>query len=185
MTASGTRHGNLFWEEEKANVGLRMMQGMGWQQGSGLGARGHGMTSHIRVRQKKDNSGIGANAETRDDSWKATQDVFNSILTRLNSGSDGVAGSLRAAPARPRHPPVTRAPGAAMRARPCRSCRRRGRRRRKNADGEADHGAARALSQVSPVEERVCVLVYGARPRPTRAARERALRSAARPTCTG
>ncbi|KAG8464605.1 hypothetical protein KFE25_009973 [Diacronema lutheri] len=87
---AGSRHGNVFWEEEKGNVGLRMMQSMGWEHGKGLGSRGHGVTSHIRVRQKKDNAGIGANAATADDAWKATQDVFNSILTRLND-KDAVA----------------------------------------------------------------------------------------------
>jgi hypothetical protein len=89
MAPSGTRHGNIFWEEEKSNVGLRMMQSMGWEHGSGLGSRGHGVTSHIRVRQKKDNAGIGANTGTSDDAWKATQDVFNSILTRLNDSDAG------------------------------------------------------------------------------------------------
>lgn len=92
----GTRHGNVFWEEEKSNVGLRMMQSMGWEHGKGLGSRGHGMTTHIRVRQKKDNAGIGANAATADDAWKATQDVFNSILSRLNDTDAGAMPFLSA-----------------------------------------------------------------------------------------
>lgn len=96
----GTRHGNVFWEEEKSNVGLRMMQSMGWEHGKGLGSRGNGMTTHIRVRQKKDNAGIGANAGTADDAWKATQDVFNSILSRLNDSS---AGAPPCAGTRPAH----------------------------------------------------------------------------------
>lgn len=87
VAASGTRHGRSFWEEEKANKGLKMMERMGWKQGTGLGSKGHGAVTHIRVRQKKDNAGIGATAATADDAWRATQDVFNSILTRLNDGT--------------------------------------------------------------------------------------------------
>ncbi|KAJ1618708.1 hypothetical protein T492DRAFT_1090774 [Pavlovales sp. CCMP2436] len=84
MAAAGSRHGAIFWEEEKANVGLKLMQGMGWEHGTGLGSNGHGVTTSIRVRQKKDNAGIGATLGTRDDAWKATQDIYDSILTRLN-----------------------------------------------------------------------------------------------------
>lgn len=134
----GTRHGNVFWEEEKSNVGLRMMQSMGWEHGKGLGSRGNGMTTHIRVRQKKDNAGIGANAGTADDAWKATQDVFNSILSRLNDSS---AGAPPCAGTRPAHQasrgPYSQ-PSCPSRLAPCAPLqslrwRRRTRRRRRRA----------------------------------------------------
>ena len=180
---AGSRHGNVFWEEEKGNVGLRMMQSMGWEHGKGLGSRGHGVTSHIRVRQKKDNAGIGANAATADDAWKATQDVFNSILTRLN---DKDAGALAQGS---RGPGGARASLASGRARAYAGAAPRGVFRRgsgccgqggedaEHAHGEADDGSPPALPQVPRREERGRVLGDGARHTAARLGSRRASRT--------
>ena len=35
LHGSAGRHGEAFWQEEKDNVGLRLLKGMGWSSGQG------------------------------------------------------------------------------------------------------------------------------------------------------
>ena len=90
------RHGESFWAEEKGNVGLKLLKSMGWEAGQGLGKSGNGCTSHVKQLRKQDNAGIGATAATRDEAFRASQDLFNSVLARLGSddasGGDGGGG---------------------------------------------------------------------------------------------
>ncbi|XP_024380716.1 G-patch domain-containing protein 1 isoform X2 [Physcomitrium patens] len=50
----------------KDSKAFRLMTRMGWEEGSGLGKERQGITSHIRVKVRKDNSGVGT-----DDAKKA------------------------------------------------------------------------------------------------------------------
>ena len=88
------RHGESFWAEEKSNVGLKLLKSMGWEAGQGLGKTGNGCTSHVKQLRKQDNAGIGATAATRDEAFRASQDLFNSVLARLGSddAADGGGG---------------------------------------------------------------------------------------------
>jgi hypothetical protein len=85
---SAGRHGDSFWAEESSNVGLKLLQGMGWEAGQGLGKHNEGSISHIKQTRKQDNRGIGATAATRDEAFKASQDLFNGVLARLNGKAD-------------------------------------------------------------------------------------------------
>lgn len=85
---SGGRHGEAFWQEEKDNVGLKLLKGMGWSQGTGLGKDGQGRVEAVKQRRKQDNAGIGSTANTRDEAFRASQDLFNDVLARL-SGKAG------------------------------------------------------------------------------------------------
>lgn len=85
---SAGRHGESFWSEEKDNVGLKLLKSMGWGMGEGLGKNNQGRTDAVKQFRKKDNSGIGAGAGTRDEAFRASQDLFNGILSRLNGGGD-------------------------------------------------------------------------------------------------
>lgn len=91
---SAGRHGETFWVEEKDNVGLKLLQGMGWSQGQGLGKDGQGRVEAVKQRQKKDNAGIGSNANTRDEAFRASQELFNDVLSRLSGGGADGAPSL-------------------------------------------------------------------------------------------
>lgn len=42
---------------------------MGWTEGTGLGAKRDGMTEPISVKQRKDNSGVGAKRKQLEDGW--------------------------------------------------------------------------------------------------------------------
>jgi hypothetical protein len=39
-------------------VGQRMLEGMGWQKGQGLGKTNHGMREALEVKEKKDTLGV-------------------------------------------------------------------------------------------------------------------------------
>ena len=96
LSGSAGRHGDSFWVEEQNNVGMRLLKGMGWEQGQGLGKTGQGRTVVVKQRLKKDNAGIGASANTRDEAFVASQDLFSDVLARLNSGTGGGGGDSSA-----------------------------------------------------------------------------------------
>ena len=99
LYGSASRHGQSFWDEEKDNVGMKLLQGMGWQTGQGLGKDGHGRTDTIKQFKKKDNSGIGSKVGTRDEHFKASQELFNDVLSRLACGGGTDASSASNEPA--------------------------------------------------------------------------------------
>ena len=90
---SAGRHGGSFWTEEADNVGMKLLKGMGWEDGQGLGKSGQGNTSLVKQFRKNDNAGIGGNGGTRDDAFRASQDLFSSVLARLNGGGDEASSS--------------------------------------------------------------------------------------------
>lgn len=48
----------LAWLIDKSGFGFKMLQKMGWKEGSGLGATGEGRSDHIKVVLKADAAGI-------------------------------------------------------------------------------------------------------------------------------
>ncbi|KAL1521094.1 hypothetical protein AB1Y20_022648 [Prymnesium parvum] len=84
LYSSAGRHGDSFWKEEKDNVGMKLLKSMGWETGMGLGKDGNGRTTAVKQFRKKDNAGIGAGAATRDEAYRASQDLFNDVLSRLS-----------------------------------------------------------------------------------------------------
>ena len=92
MYDSAGRQGESFWSEEKDNVGMKLLQSMGWERGQGLGKDGDGSTAHVKQFRKKDMAGIGATAGTRDAAFLASQDLFQSVLGRLSGTADGSGG---------------------------------------------------------------------------------------------
>jgi hypothetical protein len=55
--ASGSRAGDSFWTEEQNNFGMKMMKGMGWEQGKGLGKNEDGQKQYLRAKYKADAKG--------------------------------------------------------------------------------------------------------------------------------
>ena len=86
---SAGRHGESFWKEEADNVGMRLLKGMGWSAGQGLGKEGQGKTALVKQFRKTDNAGVGGQGGTRDQAFLASQDLFNDVLSRLNGGDAG------------------------------------------------------------------------------------------------
>ena len=85
MYGSAGRHGDSWWAEEKDNVGMKLLRGMGWSDGQGLGKGGGAATAAIKAIRKQDNRGVGAVAATRDEAFRASQDLFNDVLSRLTN----------------------------------------------------------------------------------------------------
>eukprot|EP00808_Paulinella_micropora_P032168 g47116.t1 len=88
--ASATRHGDAFWEEERArnNFGLRMLNKMGWEQGQGLGKDKQGMTKSLRGKKRKEGLGLGAEKVAAGDDFVGAYDMFRDVLHRLNQAKD-------------------------------------------------------------------------------------------------
>ena len=95
---SAGRHGAAFWTEEKDNIGMKLLQGMGWAQGQGLGKEGQGRTAPVKQFRKKDNAGIGTQAGTRDEAYRASQELFNDVLSRLSGGDAAASDGADKAP---------------------------------------------------------------------------------------
>mmetsp|Transcript_17151 Transcript_17151/g.29761 ORF Transcript_17151/g.29761 Transcript_17151/m.29761 type:complete len:292 (+) Transcript_17151:19-894(+) len=79
----GADPNNSFWAKDKNKFGLKMLEKMGWSDGKGLGANGTGTTTHIQVKKKVDNAGIGCEKKTHEN-WLIHQDNFASVLDALN-----------------------------------------------------------------------------------------------------
>ena len=63
------------------------MEKMGWQSGTGLGAKSNGMTENIKVKFKSDTKGVGYNNNDYDNVWLDHQDDFESVLSELNKAT--------------------------------------------------------------------------------------------------
>jgi Pin2-interacting protein X1 len=74
----------LFQGVAKDSLAFRLMTQMGWEEGNGLGKDKQGMKSHIRVKQRKDNSGIGTDEQKKAAAnWTVNTHIFDNILKNL------------------------------------------------------------------------------------------------------
>ncbi len=90
---------NQTWAEDKNKFGYRMLQKMGWSEGKGLGKNEDGIKTHVRVKRRRTQSGIGAAVKKESDKWKLTGEVatgFSDVLARVSGGADVVDVSLTA-----------------------------------------------------------------------------------------
>jgi hypothetical protein len=83
---------NTKWTGDTAAFGHKMLSRMGWQPGSGLGARLDGCTSHLHVAVKSDTLGLGAE-RTQDSGvgqkrWLETAQSYQEVLDRLSQGQE-------------------------------------------------------------------------------------------------
>ncbi|KIK91685.1 hypothetical protein PAXRUDRAFT_26955 [Paxillus rubicundulus Ve08.2h10] len=86
---------NLSWADDASRFGLSYLSKFGWDTSKGLGSSGDGIKSHLKVSQKLDMMGIGAQHQ-RDPNgiaWKQNQE-FEALLKRLNEGVEGEEGTV-------------------------------------------------------------------------------------------
>lgn len=76
------------WSEDSNKFGQKMLEKMGWTNGKGLGAKEQGMTDHVRVKFKDDQSGIGYSRDNQDKQWTQHQDGFNELLMNLQKSQN-------------------------------------------------------------------------------------------------
>ncbi|KAG0563031.1 hypothetical protein M758_9G189000 [Ceratodon purpureus] len=74
----------LYQGVSKESLAFRLMTQMGWEEGSGLGKNKQGIKSHVRVRQRKDNSGVGTDEQKKAAAnWTVNTHIFDNILKNL------------------------------------------------------------------------------------------------------
>ena len=68
MASGGEDSRNRAWADDQKGFGYKMLTKMGWKgQGSGLGKNEDGMSSHVRVKRRVADSGIGS------EMWSSTK----------------------------------------------------------------------------------------------------------------
>ncbi len=79
---------------QKDSAGYKLLKGMGWKEGEGLGASKQGIKEHIRVKKKFENWGVGA-VETHDRArdWSNGMSEFHRVLSTLSEITSKHAGS--------------------------------------------------------------------------------------------
>jgi Pin2-interacting protein X1 len=74
----------LFQGVSKESKAFRLMTQMGWEEGRGLGKDQQGITSHIRVKTRKDNAGVGTDEQKKAaQNWTVNTHIFDNILKNL------------------------------------------------------------------------------------------------------
>ncbi|KAB0791751.1 hypothetical protein PPYR_03551 [Photinus pyralis] len=68
------------WISDSNKFGLKILEGLGWKEGKGLGKQQHGITEPIKISYKNDNKGLGLK-ETQS---SLQQEHFNNLLATLN-----------------------------------------------------------------------------------------------------
>ncbi len=76
---------------DTSKFGYKMLQKMGWKEGSGLGKNEDGMKTHIHVKKKIDGLGLGADAPDTlgRQGWSDTSKSFGDVLASLSSAYGG------------------------------------------------------------------------------------------------
>ncbi|KAF8448685.1 hypothetical protein L210DRAFT_3500379 [Boletus edulis BED1] len=85
---------NLSWADDASRFGLSYLSKFGWDASKGLGSSGDGIKTHLKVQQKLDVMGIGAQHQ-RDPNgiaWKQNKD-FEALLKRLNESAEQGRGT--------------------------------------------------------------------------------------------
>jgi len=85
--AAATRtHGRCYQGVERESFAYRMLENMGWQEGSGLGSSGQGIKSYIKARKKDDLCGVGRlEADKKAVDWTINSSAYDRILSGLRA----------------------------------------------------------------------------------------------------
>ncbi|VEU19613.1 DEKNAAC100869 [Brettanomyces naardenensis] len=96
---------NTNWSNDTSRFGHRHLVKMGWAPGEGLGRVDHAITTHIRVKVKRDTLGLGASLAKRrgasgdelDAGDNSYLDNFQKLLGRLNGKEEEISTSVERA----------------------------------------------------------------------------------------
>jgi len=88
-----TEDGITIKQKMGEGIGYKLLTGMGWSEGKGLGAKENGSATYLRVKKKINSSGVGAEGSGND--WLTNTVAFNSVLANLNKthGTDKNTGT--------------------------------------------------------------------------------------------
>mmetsp|Transcript_24839 Transcript_24839/g.41515 ORF Transcript_24839/g.41515 Transcript_24839/m.41515 type:complete len:521 (+) Transcript_24839:65-1627(+) len=86
MAAAAEGRGELYQGVERDGRGFKLLQTMGWSEGRGLGANEDGIATHVRVKKRRELTGIGADVtENSKFNWTVNTQAFDAVLANLNS----------------------------------------------------------------------------------------------------
>ena len=75
---------NQLWAGDKSRFGFRMLEKMGWSEGKGLGTNEDGQTSHVKMKMKSNNLGVGAEVG-QNDRWNTVANNYAGVLAKLSA----------------------------------------------------------------------------------------------------
>jgi Pin2-interacting protein X1 len=88
-SSTPTKKGHCYQGVEKESFAYNMMHRLGWQEGQGLGAKGQGITSHIKTKKKDDFMGVGRlEADKKAVDWTINNSTYDQILSKLRAAHE-------------------------------------------------------------------------------------------------
>eukprot|EP01025_Chloroclados_australasicus_P065307 TRINITY_DN8908_c0_g1_i1.p1 TRINITY_DN8908_c0_g1~~TRINITY_DN8908_c0_g1_i1.p1 ORF type:complete len:570 (+),score=62.91 TRINITY_DN8908_c0_g1_i1:66-1775(+) len=69
---------------DKGSTGYKLLTALGWKEGEGLGANKQGMKTHLKIKQKLDNEGIGAKEAQSKNDWSLSFINYDHVLKSLS-----------------------------------------------------------------------------------------------------
>lgn len=82
---NSTERSTRYQGVQKDSAGYKLLKGMGWKEGEGLGAAKQGIKEHIRVKKKFENWGVGAvESHDRARDWSNGMSEFHRVLSTLS-----------------------------------------------------------------------------------------------------
>lgn len=79
---------NKSWRDDKDKFGYKMLMKMGWQEGKGLGLNADGVTQHLEVKLKTDNTGLGVSKKNIREEAYHQLSSFDNLLRELGRDSE-------------------------------------------------------------------------------------------------
>uniref|UniRef100_M4BXX8 PinX1-related protein 1 n=1 Tax=Hyaloperonospora arabidopsidis (strain Emoy2) TaxID=559515 RepID=M4BXX8_HYAAE len=76
---------NMAWASDTSKFGFKMLVKMGWSAGKGVGKELQGQASHVKIRRRSENLGVGCSLKQAEvQGWSETVEGFADVLKTLN-----------------------------------------------------------------------------------------------------
>ena len=88
---------NKAWvENAEKSYGMKLMKTMGWKEGEGLGKDGDGQQTHIQIKLRTENEGLGLDESDRtNQTFISTIGNFEDVLQGLNKEHSDVRKQMK------------------------------------------------------------------------------------------
>ena len=77
---------NKAWAQDTSKFGYKMLTKMGWKAGEGLGKASDGQVTHVHIKKRSENLGLGCSLKQVEvEGWSNTSQGFKEVLSALNA----------------------------------------------------------------------------------------------------